>query len=93
MNLAGCEGPWDTDRVPSLTCNVRAAEAAAPLLCLLPARFPRAFPSPSLLDALTGHNNLFPLLGATYLALFCHVLSSATLTMSNICSNVASLHQ
>lgn len=92
MRLAGCEGPWDADLVPSLTCNMRAAKAAAPLLGLLAAWDPRAFPFPSLFGALTEHNNLFLLPGAIYLALFCHILFSATLTISNICFNVAFLH-
>lgn len=59
MSLAGCDGPWDTDPVPSLSCNMRAAEAAAPFLGLLSPRNRRAFPVLLLFDALTKLNNLF----------------------------------
>lgn len=81
MSLAGCEGPWDADPVPSLTCNMRAAEAAAPLLGLLSAQDPGSFPFPSLFDVLTEHNNL-SFAWSHIPALFQHILSSATQSLS-----------
>lgn len=59
---------WDNGILLSLTCNIRTAQAAAPLWGLLSAQDPRAFPF--------LHKGLFLWARAIHLAHFCHLLPS-----------------